>query len=290
MNSDGFLQNWFVWRDAVIVGTISGAALAYLGVWVVLRRIRYVPLALSQVSSAGVVAALLLWGFVSGGGHHDTGSRILPMLLDPAWLSLAAALGLSALFARSRAEGANGVVVAYLVASALVLVLGSFIRQDLHDLESVLFGSAVLVEPVQVLYVSAAAAVTLAVHAVLYRRFLFASFDPEAAGAAGIPLVRTNLWLYGSIALMVSIATRAIGALPAFGLMILPALAGLAVSRSMRTAFALAIAVGAVSASGGYYLSYVGELPTGAMMVALAGALYAAALVWRRAAALVGRR
>ena len=73
---------------------------------------------------------------------------------------------------------------------------------------------------------------------------------------------------------MISVATRAIGALPAFGLMILPALTGLRLGRSMRLAFIFAVLTSTLSASLGYYVSFVLGFPTGASMVALAGLFY----------------
>ncbi|MBN1606431.1 MAG: metal ABC transporter permease [Polyangiaceae bacterium] len=274
-----FWQSWFVWRDAMIVALVSAAALSYLGVWVALKKAVYVPLALSQVSSVGVVLAYLLsaWLGVSPQGRHGPG-----LLLDPAWVSLVFALVTALWFASVREDATEQVVVAYLLSAAMVLILGGFVRQDLHDVQSVLFGSAVLVDTVQIAYVAAAALVTLLIHLAMHRRFLFVSFDADAAGAAGLRPFWVEVLLYASFALMISVATRAIGALPAFGLMVLPGLAGLRLGRSMRTAFSLAVLVGVAAAGFGYYASFVLGLPTGASMVTLAGAFYLGALAIRR--------
>ena len=266
-----FFASWFVWRDAVIVAVISAAALGYLGVWVVLKRAAYVPLALSQVSSVGVVFACLLGAWLGVDPHEAHG---LARLLDPSWMSLLFALGTAFWFARPREESSREVVVAYLLAGAAVLILGGFVRQDINDVQTILFGNAVLVDTIQILYVGAAALVVVVIHAVMHRRFLYVSFDPDAAGAAGIETFRVEVLLYATFALMISVATRAIGALPAFGLMVLPALAGLEVGRSMRAAFAISTACGALAAAFGYYASFVFGLPTGASMTAVAGALY----------------
>ena len=275
----GFWQSWFVWRDAMAVAVLSAAALSYLGIWVVLKRVVYVPLALSQVSAVGVVAAYLFASLLGLHPHCDRGCAIV---VDPAWISLLFALATAFFFARPRGESSQAVVVAYLSAGALVLIVGGFVRQDLHDLQTVLFGNAVLVDTVQIAYVGAAALVTVAIHWLLYERFLYVSFDPDAAGAAGIRLFRTEVLLYATFALMISVVTRAIGALPAFGLTVLPALGGLRLGRSMRAAAAIAVAAGVSSAGLGYYASFVLGLPTGATMVALAGLIYGAALALPR--------
>jgi zinc transport system permease protein len=274
--SHNFWESWFVWRDALTVTVLSAAALAYLGVWVVLKKVIYVPLALSQVSSLGLVVAFLATGWLGFDVHDQAGCGII---IDPAWISLIFALLSAFWFARPGVDGSHAVVTAYLLAGASVLIVGGFLRRDLHDLQSVLFGNAVLVETIQILYVGAAAVITTVIHGLFYRRFLFVSFDPDAAGAAGIRLFRSEIWLYATFALMISVATRAIGALSAFGLMILPALTGLTLGRGMRAAFLIAIASGILSAGFGYYLSFVWELPTGASMVALAGLLYLGAQI-----------
>ncbi|OGQ91050.1 MAG: hypothetical protein A2289_05130 [Deltaproteobacteria bacterium RIFOXYA12_FULL_58_15] len=269
--SVSFLDSWFVWRDAIIVAVIAAATLSYLGVWIVLKRVVYVPLALSQVSSAGVVLSFFLCGLFD---MHETAS-----LPDPTWMALFLALLAAGYFARQGQESNNATVVAYLISSVAALLLAGFIRQDLHDVQSILFGSAVLVETVQIVNVGAAAALVAVVHIVFYRRFLFASYDPDTAGASGIPVYRYEVLIYVTVAVAISAATRAIGALPAFGFAVLPAMAALRLARSMSAAFVVATLIGVVCAALGYYLSFVLELPTGAAMVGLAGATYLASTV-----------
>jgi zinc transport system permease protein len=218
MQSIGFWQSWFIWRDAMLVALLAAAGLAYLGVWVVLKRVVYVPLALAQVSSVGVVATYF---FTSVLGVHPHNAYGCAILLDPSWLSLLVALGTAFWFARPHDDSSQATVAAYLLSGAAVLILGGFVQQDLHDLQTVLFGNAVLVETKQIIHVGAAVGAMLIVHALLYRRILFVSFDPNAAGAAGVGVFSTEVILYASFALVISVATRAIGALPAFGLMVL---------------------------------------------------------------------
>jgi zinc transport system permease protein len=277
----GFWESWFVWREAMAVALIAAAALAYLGVWVAVKKVTWVPLALSQVSAVGVVLAFWLHELL---GVHQAGDRTLLLALDPAWFSFAVGVAAAVYFGHPRLGGPRGVVVAYLVASALVLLIGGLVRQDVHDVKSILFGQTVLAELAQVWLVAAAALVVAVVHFLFYRRFLFASFDPAAAGAAGLRVFGLEVLLYATFAVMLSAATRSMGALPAFGLCVLPALAGLRLARSMPGAFAVAVVVGLAAAGLGYYISFTLsmrhaiELSTGGSMVAVAGLLLA--LCW----------
>lgn len=84
MESVDFWVNWFVWRDAMLVSLLSAASLSYLGVWVVVKRVVYVPLALSQVSSVGVVFAYLL-GLIK---QHNTGGDVAQIFeLTPSFVA-----------------------------------------------------------------------------------------------------------------------------------------------------------------------------------------------------------
>lgn len=275
MEGFGFWESMYAWRDAVIVSLLCAVALSYLGVWIVLKRVVYVPLALAQVSSVGVVLAYLVGSWL---GIHPHDAHGCCIFIDPSWMSLLVALGTAFWFAQSHDDNALSIVAAYLISGSAVLILGGYVRQDLHDIQTVLFGNAVLVDTIQILYVGGSATIVFAIHVLFYRRFLFVSFDPDAAGAAGLRSFRMEVLLYTSFALMISVATRAIGALPAFGLMVLPAMTALRFAKSMRMAFLWAMGFGAIAAGFGYYFSFRFGFPTGASMVTLSGLFYLCAL------------
>jgi len=264
-----FWQNWFVWRDAMIVSLVCGAALAYLGVWAMLRKMVYVPLALSQVSSVGVVLAFFLADLFGVKGA-------LRVFLDPTGVSFLFAVMAALFFARAGRGSLEATAVAYLLAAAAAILLGGFVRADVHDVSDVLFGNAVLVETWQIAVTAGAALIAAVIHALGYRRFLFASYDPDSAGAAGIKVFRQDVLLFVSMAIMISAATRAIGGLPAFAFTVLPALAALRIGRTMGRTFVLALVAGALSAGLGYYVSFALDLPTGACMTAVAAIFYIA--------------
>ena len=276
MEEYGFLDSLFVWRDAMIVALISALVLGYLGVWVALKRVVFVPLALSQVSSFGLVLAAFLGGLLGHGGGHDHGVGIQ---WDAIVLSVLVSVLLGLWLARPQKKGSNAVVSAYLFASAGVLLVGNLVKDKLNDIQAVLFGSAVLVETHQIFIVGGAALLVALIHYLYYHRFLFVSFDADAAGATGMGVFSTEALLMSTFALMISVVTQAMGALPAFGLMVLPGMFALQLARSMRTAFVLASLSAMVSAGVGYYISFQFDTPTGATMVGLSAAMYVASLV-----------
>ena len=257
------------------VAVISAGVLAYLGVWVALKKVLFVPMALAQVASLGLMLSALMGVWV---GHEAHASADELVSYEALSLSIAAAALLGLWLSKPRERSSESVVSAYLIASAGVLLIGNLVRHELHEVEAVLFGSAVLVDVAQVGIVGIAAIAVLTVHRLFYRRFLFVTFDRDAAGAAGIRVFQTEAILMVSFAVMIAVVTQAIGALPAFGLMVLPALFGLRVGRTMAQTFSISVVVGICSAGFGSYLSFRLDTPTGATMVTLSACIYAAGL------------
>jgi zinc transport system permease protein len=270
MNDVGFFASYILWRDPMIVALLAGSLCAFLGVFIVLKRVVFVSAALSQLSGVGV--ALFFWlGSIVGLDLHQP-----PWFANPIWFALAFALGGAALFSLNlghrRLAGESVIGIAYLVASSLVLVIlnSPRIAQEAHEVNDLLYGSAVAVPPAQIIIMAVTAAVVFGIHAVFAKELMFVSFDPEMAQTLGYRTRAWNLLLFLTIGGAISVATRAIGALPVFGLMIIPPAAALLLASRIRAVFVLSVGIALLSAALGYYVSFVLSLPTGASMVVVA--------------------
>jgi len=184
--------------------------------------------------------------------------------------SVAGALILGTLEAGRRLPTEAGVGVAYVVAGALVILGANRLIHAAHDLNSMVFGNAVAVPFADVVVLAAVTLVSVVVHTVFQKEIVFVSFDRETAQAMGLD---ARLWsglLFFTIGLAIPVSARALGALPVFAFLTIPAAAALLVTSRLRPAFALATALGMVAAGGGYVLSWFWQIPTGPTMVALA--------------------
>jgi len=255
------IDSFEIWRDAVAVLIISGIALSFAGVWISLKKTVFLPLVLSSFSSLGVVTAFLF-------------SELTGISSSPYLFSLIFAVVISLYFAHPRLGGTKGQASIYLISSSLIFITGSFIRADLHDVSSILFGNAVLAEPTDVIFAAAGATVLFTIFALFYKKFLFVSFDSESAPAFGINSYTYDALMYGSFAVVISISSRAIGSFPVFGLTILPAFTGLNIGRNMKTVFIISGVTAVVSAVSGYFISFFFELPAGASIVMVAAFFY----------------
>jgi zinc transport system permease protein len=272
----GFAEFWAgreLWMEPMLAGVLAGAILGYIGVFIVLKRMVFVSAALSEISGVGVAFAFYV-GSIMGIDPHAHGA--LPLLLEPTWFSLLFACLAAALFSLRpghRKLAAETIVgLGYIVSSALVLAIlnSPRIAQEAHAVGDILFGNAVTVPRSQIYALLAAAVAAVVVHALFFKELLFVSYDPETAVVQGVGVFRYELLLNLATAVVISVATRAVGALPVFAFTVIPAAAALMLTEKMRATIALAVAIGIVAAAGGYYVSWIESLPTGATMVVVA--------------------
>ena len=270
MTDVGFFASYVLWRDPMIVALLAASLCAFVGVYIVLKRVVFVSAALSQLSGVGVALFFWLGSILGIDPHHP------PWFANPIWFALAFALGGAALFSLNlghrRLSGESVIGLAYLVASSLVLVIlnSPRIAQEAHEINDLLYGNAVAVPPAQIIVMAVTATVVFATHAVFAKEFVLVSFDPDMARTLGYRTRAWNLLLFLTIGGAISVATRAIGALPVFGFMIIPPAAALLLATRLRAVFALAIGIALASAAFGYYVSFALSLPTGASMVLVA--------------------
>jgi zinc transport system permease protein len=270
-----FLAAREIWEVPLAASVVAGALLGALGVYVVLRRTVFVSAALTQVSTLGLVATLLLEERFHIETEHPAEQLAVAILF-----SVAAALLLGA-FRPRRLPAEATVGAAWVVASALVVLGVSRLVHAAHDLGGMVFGNAVAVPASDLVFIGAVAVICLVLHAAFAKELAFTSFDGETAQALGMNVRLWDAVLFLTIGLAIPATARALGALPVFAFLTLPAAGALALRAPFRAAFAVAAVLGVVAAGGGYVLSWLAELPTGATMVAIAAVLAAPAALRR---------
>lgn len=277
-----FLESWELFRDPLVTGAVAGAVLGYLGVFVVLRRMVFVAAALSQAAGLGVALAFFFQIHLGA----------VAMLADPRLFAIALTLGVTWLLTwpgKKRISREGLLALAYLLGGGGALMVGTRISQEAHDIQAILFGTGVLVGPEDMAWTLAVGGVVFAWQLWWRRGFLLASLDPEGARVRGLPVALLDAALMIAVAVLVSVATRALGALPVFAFSVLPALAAVAIAPSPAWALAIATALGLTAGAGGYMLAFFGELPVGASQTFVAGAFVVLALLVRGLAQLPAR-
>lgn len=252
-----FFASWALFRDPALAGGIAGAMLGWLGVYVVVRRMVFLTAALAQAAGFGVAAAWyaqIHWGWSAAWATPTNGA-----VLTTAAAAGGVLAGRSSL--QTRRDGTLGWV--YLCAAAATLALGTRIVQEVQDIESILFGSAVTVSTEDLGRLATLAAALLVVHGLGLRGFVQWAIDEDGARVRGLPTRWLGLTLVVTLAAAVSLSTRVLGALPVFAFTVLPALAALRVAPNVATAACIAAGTGAAAGVGGYILAFMAQIPVG---------------------------
>ena len=262
-----------LFRDALYGALVIGVACSALGVYVVLRRIVFVGAALAQLSSAGIALGLFLAGLGVG----------LGIATHPLVLSLVATL-LGALFfaggTKSRIPQDATIGVTYAAAAAAgILLIAKAKGGEAHDI--FLQGNILGITSHDTLVLLAVAVPVLLLHALFYKEFLFISFDRETARTLGYDVRRWTLLLYLTLGLVIAFAMQFAGVMLVFNFLVLPAVTGLLVARSMGAMFAWALGSAIVAAVVGFTLSVPYDLPSGPAIIAVSAAITGLAWVLR---------
>ncbi|MFL5321378.1 MAG: metal ABC transporter permease, partial [Myxococcaceae bacterium] len=254
---------------------LAGLLCGLLGVFVVLRRVAFVSAALGQISGLGIAI-----GFVIGGAFGVDPHQATPVYLDPVVMALLLTGGVSMLMALTtriqRTSPESSVAFAYLSAAALALIVlaSPSIVQEAHEVNDLLFGSTVAVRQEHLIELAIVTFIVVIGMIFLFKDLLFISFDREMARTLGHPVVKLELVLNLAIGVGVAVATRAVGALPVFGFLVLPTGAALLVSERINRVLLLSVIGAVLAAAGGFYISFVKNWPTGPLMVVCAAAYW----------------
>jgi len=206
-------------RNGVAVATIAGALCGLLGVFVVLRGLSYIGHGLSHAVFGGAAGSAVLginyfvgaglWGIISG------------VLIGR--------------ISRRRIIGADAAIGVVTTASfAVGLALLNRYGQAKRSIEAVLFGSVLGVKTADIIAVIVVSILVVVVVVILYRKMLYATFDPDVARVSSVRVEWIELLLMVMLSLTIIVTMRVIGTLLISALLVIPA----ATSRMMTNSFA----------------------------------------------------
>jgi ABC-type Zn uptake system ZnuABC Zn-binding protein ZnuA/ABC-type Mn2+/Zn2+ transport system permease subunit len=263
----------FVQRGLLEVLLLSvGAGL--LGTWIVLRGLAFFSHAAGTAAFPGLVLADGL-GFSAPLGAFAA--------------ALAFAFGVERL-ARSRRSGYDSLTALVLAgALALGVILASDVFHSGASVDSLLFGSLLLIGPRDLVLAAVASAAVLVASVLVGRRWLAIGFDEGSARALGIRSAVPDAVLLVLIAAGVVSALPAIGALLVTALFVVPAATVRLVTRRLRPWQLGSVALVAGEGVVGLWLSVKLNVPPGAAISVLAGGVFAIVAAVRLVSAPVRR-
>ena len=278
----------FLLRNSVYTSVLIGFACPLVGVFLVLRRLVFMGVALPQISSTGVALSLSLplWlGFqVTAQSEHALA------FIGAIVFSVGAILVLAFLEHHSRGllEGRLG--TAYVVAAAVSILLLSKNRYAELGWLDLLKGEVITISNFDLSLTAAVLALVLVILSLFKKELLLVSYDRVFAITLGKSVVLWDILLYLLIGFTVSMAVLSVGPLIAFGFLLIPALTALMFARNMRQLLIFASLLGGATAFTGFWLAYQWDYPVGPTDVALLGIIYAVLFLIRKIVSLIDSR
>ena len=262
----------FLLRNSVYTSVLIGLACPLVGVFLVLRRLVFMGVALPQISSTGVALALSVpfWLGATPGAHHE---HALAFVGSTAF-SLAAIFVLAFMERRGGGLPEGRLGTAYVVAAAASILLLSQNRYAEIGWLDLMKGEIITISNADLAMTAAMLTVVLTVLGFFYKELLLVSFDRTMAITLGKNVVFWDAVLYLLIGLTVSMSVLSVGPLISFGFLLIPALTSHLFARNMRHLTILASLIGGAVAFIGFWLAYQWDWPIGPTDVILLGAIY----------------
>lgn len=254
---------------AIAASLLAGNALALLGGFVLLRRVSFSGLAVSQLAALGAVLGAII-------GAHDAAGFVVSLLC------VILGQGALGLLARDRRLPEEAWVACLYAAgaAAAVLLLSKDPHGETHTM-SLFFGNVLALGPADLLEAGLLLAATLAILGPWLHRWLWLFVDPLSAEVSGL---NSGLWQFVFSALFgvaMTLGIHLFGALLAFSFLILPAMAALLLSSRLGVVLVLIPLVNSAAILCGTVASVPWDFPTGPFVAAVLAAVVLAAALTR---------
>ena len=238
---------------------ITAGVCAYLGVFVMLRRIVFVSIALSEVAALGVAL-----GFFLGIGHMVAAFTLTIAATMIFWLS-----------STERNLSREGIVAfVYCFCAALSVIFLSknpMVESSGIDLIS---GNFLYATTHELTILTVVSSIVVCINLLFRKEFIAVAFDRDFAFSVG---VRAKFWdflFYMSLGIIISFSMKISGIIFVFASMVIPALTGLAVRGKLKTALFVSVISALFCSCAGFFISYRADLPSAPAIVVLMSLVY----------------
>jgi zinc/manganese transport system permease protein len=259
-------------RTALVACFLLAGIHAYLGFHVVRRGVIFVDLALAQMAALGVALAIVL-------ERHDEGLFTYALALGMTFVGAACFAWLRSQERRHvPLEAFIGIVFA--TAQAAVFLVLEKTPAGPEHLKETLVGTLFTIDPRHVAKTAVLYAVIGVAHWLLRKPFFEITGDAEAARRRGRRLFWWDFLFYAIFGFVVTSSVQIAGVLLVFGLLVIPAVAGLMASSRTGVALAVGWTFAFVGCIAGLVGSVRWDLPAApSVLVALSGLLVVTGVV-----------
>jgi zinc transport system permease protein len=266
------LQQGFIQR-AFIIGIIVALLSSILSIFIVLKKVSLIGDGLAHTAFGG-----LSLGYFAG--------QLLSISVIPLWVAgvtvVLGSLGITKAMRSTKISGDAAIAVFLQLGLAGGIVLLSVARGFGISIESLLFGSILLVSFDQILAALVVAIITLGVIFAFFKELVYVTFDETQAKAAGI-----RTWVFDYLisvlaGIVVIVSIPIVGILLISSLLVLPALSSTQLSKSFRQTVILSPIIGLITVVLGLLVSILIDAAPGGAIVLTGLAILGIILIAKR--------
>lgn len=242
---------------------LVGAICAFLGVYIVAKRVVFLGAVLTQVSVLGLALTFLPMFAVP----HTVGSLGITLL---------AVIALSRLLTGKQIpkDAVLGFVFVFSIA-ARILVLQKAPKGEAAEIENLLRGDILFVTPDLFYLMLTVFIAAMAVHLLFFKEFTYISFDAETASTQGFNTRFWEMLFYGIAAVIISVATHMVGDVFVFGFLIVPPVAAMLIAERVWRVFLWSVGIGVITPAVGLFLAFRFDFPSSPTIVTVASLVLA---------------
>ena len=241
-------------RNALLASLLVSVASGVVGAYVVVKRIVSIGGGISHATFGGIGLGILLG---------------LNPLLTAIPFSLASALAMALITRRGRVSEDAAIGILWATGMALGVLFISLKRGYVPELSAYLFGSILTVPTYELQLMAALDLIILMVVAFFFRELLHICFDEEFSEVVGVPVEPLYIALLCLISLSVIVLVRAVGVILTIALLSIPSSISLRLTHSLKGMMILSTLLSLMLLILGLALSYLLDLPPGALTVLL---------------------
>ncbi|MGB4204624.1 MAG: metal ABC transporter permease [Bacteroidales bacterium] len=257
------LISYSFFSKALLAALLASISCGIAGTYIVARRKVFIAGGITHASFGGIGM-----GYFFG---------INPMLGGAAF-GLLSALGIEFISKKTeiREDSAIGIIWSFGMALGIIFI---FLTPGYApNLMTYLFGNILTVSDADINFMIILCSLLILFFILFYRIILFTSFDEEYAQSHKLPVNTFNYILIALVALVIVLNIRVIGIILVISYLTLPQSAANLLTRNFKHIIIYSVIFGVLGSITGLYISYLADLPSGAIIIFVFVVLYLA--IW----------
>ena len=279
------LQAGFIQR-AFVISIIIAVLCSILSIFIVLKKISLIGDGLAHTAFGGIAVGYSVFYYLQI--MLGLYLQFVPWLVAGVIVILGS-LGITKAIRSAKIASDAAVALFLQLGLAGGIVLISVSRGFGFSLESLLFGSVLLVDVNQIITAAVIAAITLGLIFLFFKELVYVTFDETQARAAGIKTWFFDYLISVLAGIVVIVAIPIVGVLLISALLVLPALISTQMAKSFRQTVILSPIMGVITVTLGLLISIIIDAAPGGTIVLTGLAILAAVFTGKRVQRIIKR-